>query len=45
MIDHWEGLALEITDFDYQDNRTPSAETISSQTSNLLTCRDYKCFA
>ena len=44
MIDHWKGLALEITDFDYQDDRTPSAEIIPPQTSNFWTCRDYKCF-
>ena len=44
MIDHWKGLALEITNFDYQDDRTPSAEIIPSQTSNFWTCRDYECF-
>ena len=34
MIDHWNGLDLEITDFDYKDDRTPSAETIPYQISN-----------
>ena len=33
MIDHWNGLELEITDFDYQHDRTPSVETIPSQIS------------
>ena len=35
MIHHWKGLNLEITDFEYHHNRTPSAETTPSQTSNL----------
>ena len=35
MIRHWKGLDLEITDFEYHLDRTPSAETIPSQTSNL----------
>ena len=35
MIDHWKGLEFEITDFDYQDDRTPSAVTIPSQKSNF----------
>ena len=43
MIDHWKGFSLEITDFDFQDDRTPSVETIIYQTSNFWTCRDYKC--
>ena len=34
MIDQWKGLEMEITAFYYQHNRTPSAETIPSQTSN-----------
>ena len=34
MIDHWNVLELEITDFDYKDDRTPSAESIPTQTSN-----------
>ena len=32
MIHHWKGLELEITDFEYHYARTPSAETIPSQT-------------
>ena len=43
MIDHWKVFALEITDFDFQDDRTPSCETIPYQTSNFWTCRDHKC--
>ena len=35
MIDHWKRLEFEITDFDYQDDRTPSAETLQSQNSNF----------
>ena len=35
MIDHWKSLEFEITDFDFQDDRTPSAETLPSQTSNF----------
>ena len=42
MIHHWKGLELEITDFDYQHDRTPSAGNIPSQTSNTQACRDYK---
>ena len=34
MIDHWKDLVLEITDFQYQHDRTSSAETIPSQISN-----------
>ena len=34
MLHHWKGLELEITDFDYQFDRTPLAGTIPSQTSN-----------
>ena len=34
MIHHWKGLDLEITDFKYHDDPTPSGETITSQTSN-----------
>ena len=35
MIDHWKRLEFEITDFDYQYDRTPSAETLPSQNSNF----------
>ena len=35
MIDHWKRLEFEITDFDYQDDRTPSPETLPSQNSNF----------
>ena len=35
MIDHWKSLEFEITDFDYHVDRTPSAETLQSQTSNF----------
>ena len=31
MIHDWNCLEMEITDFDYQHDRTPSAETISCQ--------------
>ena len=34
MIHQWNGLNLEITDFDYHHDRTPSSENIPSQTSN-----------
>ena len=33
MIHDWKGLEPEITDFHYQPDRTPSAETIPSQIS------------
>ena len=33
MTDHWKSLEFEITDFDYQDDRTPSAQTLRTQTS------------
>ena len=42
MIHHWKDLELEITDFHNQHDRTPSAGTIPSQTSNPQTCRGYK---
>ena len=32
MIHQWKGLDLEITDFEYHQDPTPSAETIPSQT-------------
>ena len=35
MIDHCNVLELEITDFDYQHDRTASVETIPSQISKL----------
>ena len=35
MIDHWKGLELELAEFDYQHDRTPSVETIPSLISNL----------
>ena len=31
MTQHWEELELEIKNFDYRYDRTPSAETIPSQ--------------
>ena len=34
MIHHWEGLELEIAEFDYQHDRTPSVETIPCLISN-----------
>ena len=34
MIHPWNGLDLEITDFEYHYDPSPSAETIPSQTSN-----------
>ena len=44
MIHRWKGFHLEIADFNYQYDPTPSGETIPSQTSNLQTYRDYKNF-
>ena len=41
MIHTWKGFDLEITDFNYQRNPTPSGGTIKSQTSIPFTCRDY----
>ena len=35
MIHHWKALDLDITDFNYHNDPTPSVEIISSQTSNL----------
>ena len=35
ITDHWKGLEFEITDFDYQDDRIPSAETIPTQISSF----------
>ena len=35
MIHHSEGLGLEITDFEYQNDRTYTGDFIASQTSNL----------
>ena len=34
MIHHWKDLDLDITDFEYRHDPTPSAEIIPSQTSN-----------
>ena len=34
MIDHWKGLELELAEFDYQQDRTPSVETIRCLISN-----------
>ena len=42
-IHHWEGLDLELAEFDYKHDRTTSAESIPTQTSNPSICRDYKC--
>ena len=42
MIYHWKDFELEITDFDYQHDRTPLAETRPSQIPELQTCRGYK---
>ena len=44
MIHDWKVPELEITEFEDKHNRTPSAETEPTQTSNPLTCRDYQCF-
>ena len=39
MIHHWKSLDLEITDFIYHHDPTPTGEeTVPSQTSNSLTC-------
>ena len=35
MIHHWKSFDLEITNFNYHHDPTPSVETIPSQTSNL----------
>ena len=37
MMHHWKVLDLEITDFDYQYDRTFSCENIPSQTSKPQT--------
>ena len=42
MIHHGKCHELEITDFDYQHDRTPPVVTIPSQTSNPQIFRDYK---
>ena len=34
MIRNWKGFDLEITDFNYHRDPTPSGESIPSQTSN-----------
>ena len=34
MIHHWKGFDLDITDFSYHRDPTPSGENIPSQTSN-----------
>ena len=34
MIHFWKDLGLEITDFNYHHDQTPSVKTIPSQTSN-----------
>ena len=34
MIHHWKGFDLEITDFNYHRDPTPSGGTIPSQTSS-----------
>ena len=34
MIHRWKALDLEITDFEYHADQTPSGEIIPSQTSN-----------
>ena len=34
MIDHWKSLELELGEFDYRHDRTPSIETITSLISN-----------
>ena len=35
MIHHWKAVDLEITDFEYRHDPTPSCEIILSQTLNL----------
>ena len=35
MIHHWKALDLEITDFKYRHDPTPSGEITPSQTSNF----------
>ena len=35
MIHHWKDLDLDITDFIYHHDPTPSGESIPSQTSNI----------
>ena len=42
MIDHWNGVELENTDFDYQHDRTPSVEIIPSQISELKHVENIK---
>ena len=42
MIHQWKGLDLEITEFQYHHDPTPSAENIPSQTSNPQTVKIMK---
>ena len=42
MIHDWKVPELEITDFEDKPNRTPSAETEPTQTSNPSICRDER---
>ena len=42
MIDHWNGLDLENTDFDHQRDRTPSVEIVPSQISELKHVENIK---
>ena len=34
MVHRWKGLTLEIAEFECKHDRTPSVETIPTQTSN-----------
>ena len=42
MITHWKGLNLEITDFEYRHDPTPSREIKPSQTLNLKHVENMK---
>ena len=42
MIHHSKGLDLEITDFEYHDDLTPSGEIMLSQTLNLKHVENIK---
>ena len=41
MIHHWAALDLEITDFEYQYDRTLSGKIMPSQTSRYFICEYY----
>ena len=42
MIHHWKGLELEIAEFEYKHDRTPSAESIPTQPHRLQYVENIK---